>query len=151
MALGQYVRDELAVILGDDDAIASKASYDDYTAAGFDERKLELKPGSTPTRFTLGRLTDDQRKHFDELLSGPERAEFALRCSLKRIDGYELRYPDGRVAQVTVPPCEPDPKFGPMLPAKWFKTLPLAPSHMLALTAIVRFVLSEASLPFPKD
>lgn len=148
MALGMYLREQVAVILSTDDAVKDPASYAAYVEAGYDESKLRLE--GEPTRFTLRRLTYEQVKRADDM-RGAEQSEFIVRASLAQISNYRVHSGPGASGELRLGPddFEHSREFDrPLVKMDWLRKSNLPPSLLTLLATISRIKLSEASVPF---
>lgn len=95
--LKRRVMDPVKLVLRMDGAIGEGADYDKYTET-WDQAHLNLKPGETPTVFTIKQLTDRQRDachRGDTLL---DKCTIAIRYGLVSVDNYMLQGPGGSEA-----------------------------------------------------
>ena len=151
MALGMFLREQLAVILSNDDAVKEPVAYAAYAEAGYDESKLILD--GEPTRFTLRRLTYDQVKRADDM-SGSAQSEFIVRASLVQISNYLVHVSAGERGELRLAPedFEHAREFDRlMVKLEWLRKSNLPPSLLTLLATISRVRLSEASVPFAKS
>jgi hypothetical protein len=150
MALGMYLRDSVAVILSNDDAVKDPVAYAAYVEAGYDESKLKLE--GEPTRFTLRRMSYDQVHRADDM-GGAAQSEFIVRCSLTQIANYRVHSAPGADGELRLAPedFEHSREFDrPLLKQDWLRKSNLPPSLLGLLATISRIKLSEASIPFAR-
>jgi len=145
--LGIRLRDQITIILSEDDAI--KGGYNAYRDGGYDESKLKLKSGATPTRFTLQRMTYDQRKKAEDFDGTADRVDFVLRACLVAIKDFKIEHPNGTTTDLPAVKHVESPEWGrPIVDPKWMQDAGIPPRFMLVLAA-AGVLLSEAAIPFP--
>jgi len=148
--LGKIILQPTKVILSIDPSIRenTEAQYEAYRASGYDESKLKIDPANPPTRFMIRQLTDEQRDACAQMAGhGILRGlSMRIRCGLVSMDGYQVRKPDGSVADVGKPETENAGVLGTIIKEKWLSDVSMPDEHKFALANEIR-EFSEASLP----
>lgn len=140
-------------MLAQDNAIDGKASdlkaYQD-ALFDFDAGHMKVKNGSTPTLFTVGPLTEAQKRSAKGLPDGsPEWYDFVFRCGIHDVKNYLVVDENGSEHEVTPPDRKDRPGMGEMASVEWLENSKIALNHIEAI-AMIAWIISEASPPLSR-
>lgn len=147
--LSRKIHGPRKVVLGWDPAVDSDASdlvaYKD-SGWDFDSGHLKIRAGETPTVWTLGPLTEAQKrraKAFD--VDSPDWTDFVFRCGIHGVTNYLIQDVNGEreVSQVV---RKDVPGLGEMATVEWLESSKFVLDDLWGLAMIV-WQMSEARAP----
>ena len=119
-----------------------------YRDSLWDPKHLSFVEGDQPTWWTINPLTRRQ-KDAAEGMKARERASFYIRCSVSKVEGYQIMEPDGTISEVSQPKRKQNGSLGIMSQDSWVDKLDMPEELLHALALMIR-VISEAGDPLAR-
>lgn len=135
-------------LLADSAVDTAKTKVQEYWNSMFDESKLVLVQGETPTWFTIAPLTSGQKLAAPSTLQ--ERVAWFLRCGLVRIENYQVMGVDGVSREADQPDrVDRGGRVGEMASEEWYLRCQITDEDKLGLYRMINH-LSEAQHPLSR-
>jgi len=140
-----------AVLFTDPAIDENKSDAEAYRDALFDfsAGHVAIKTGEKPTLWTIGGLTEAQKRHAQSYeITGVEWADFVFRCGIHGIKNYLVM--DGDSEREPSPPDRKDRgTLGQMASEEWLHKSGLALADIQSVAMMI-WAISEARVPLSK-
>ena len=151
--LGKRIVGPRDVVLGWDPAVdEDKSDLTAYQEALFDfaSGHIKIKPGSKPTVWRLGPLTEAQKRYAKGLKEqSTEWSDYVFRCGIHAITGYLISDDATGEREVTQPDRKDRPGMGEMASIEWLHGSGVALQDVEHV-AMIAWIISEARPPLSK-
>lgn len=135
-------------LLADSAVDAAKTKIKDYWDSLFDESKLVLIPGESPTWLTIAPLTPGQKLAAPSTIN--ERIAWFIRCGLIRTENYQIMGADGVSREAEQPDrADRGGRVGEMASEEWYLRCQITEDDKHALYRMIAH-LSEAQHPLSR-